>query len=209
MQFIQVGKFYGYLYPCTGSSCSENLVPRAKALTALIASNGTAFLVLTAFMGSLTFKWLFITQCIYCLILIVSNRSICEQGPALRSGYNWIQAELLNPSLSTVAQHVWPGSDSTNNTTTSMSASTPVETSVQRCVSSQIPLQLIFGLWLPCWIAYSRELQARKSFIRSRRGQAAYANAVFPSSWEMFMYALPAIAFPWAMLILTGTQLEY
>lgn len=188
MQFLQVGKFYDYLYPCTGSGCDENLVPRSRAIIALFSSNGAAFLIMTAFMGSLTFKWLFITQCVYSLILIVNNRSICSKGPALRSGY-----QLVNQFFSTLTQHVWPFS--TVDRLQSAHEIFKLESSVQQCVKSQIAMQLIFGLWLPCWVAYSRELQARKLFVRSRRGEAAYAYVIFPSSWEMFIYALPAVAF--------------
>ncbi|KAG7667593.1 hypothetical protein KSW81_001286 [Nannochloris sp. 'desiccata'] len=91
------------------------------------------------------------------------------------------------------------------------STTPPTELSVERCIGSQAALQLIFGLWIPCWIAYGREVQARKSFLRSRRGDSAYSNAIFPSKWEMFMFALPAAAvtFPWWMLISSGTHLEY
>ncbi|KAH7622763.1 hypothetical protein Ndes2526B_g03601 [Nannochloris sp. 'desiccata'] len=223
IQFLQVGRFYGHLYPCTGSGCDEALVPRAKALTALFSSNGAMFLVMTAFMGNLAFKWMFITQCIYCLVLIVSNRNICLRGPALRGAYNWIHGQLVNPFFSTLTGNFWPSASTTSlysaakviASSTALHSKTdsttpPTELSVERCIGSQAAFQLIFGLWIPCWIAYGREVQARKSFLRSRRGDSAYSNAIFPSKWEMFMCAcLPAVAFPWCMFILSGTHLEY
>jgi hypothetical protein len=218
LQFLQVGKYYDHLYPCTGAACNELKVPLAKAFTALASSNGVMFLIMTAFMGSLTFKWLFITQCINCLILIASNRSICVKGPALRRAYMWIHSQLVNPFFLKVAQHMWPTSSSSPSKVldaaaaalhTSSAASHVAESSVLRCIGSQVALQLVFGLWIPCWVAYARELQARKSFLRSRCGQNASAGALFPSSWEMFMYALPAVAFPWCLFIASGTHLEY
>ncbi|KAL4513392.1 hypothetical protein Ndes2526B_g07445 [Nannochloris sp. 'desiccata'] len=223
VQFLQFCKYYDHLYPCTGSGCDEALVPRAKALTALFSSNGAMLLVMTVFMGSLTFKWMFLTQCIYSLIFIVSNRNICLRGPALRGAYNWIHGQLVNPFFSTLTRNFWPSASTTSlysaakviASSTALHSKTdsttpPTELSVERCIGSQAAFQLIFGLWIPCWIAYGREVQARKSFLRSRRGDSAYSNAIFPSKWEMFMCAcLPAVAFPWCMFILSGTHLEY
>jgi hypothetical protein len=216
LQFFQVGRFYGHLYRCTGSNCNEAMVPRAKAIAALFSSNGVMFLVMAAFMGSLAFKWLFITQCIYFLVLFVSNRSICLKGPALRGAYNWILAITRD-------HHMWPLSffisiSEPGNVHAKVIAAAATlegsiaESSVRRCIGSQAALQLIFGLWIPCWIAYGREIQARKSFLRSQRGESASSNATFPSRWEVFVCAwLPAaaVAFPWLMLISSGTHLEY
>jgi len=208
MQFYQVGRFYGHLYTCTGSGCNEALVPGAKALAALFSSNGAMFLVIAAFMGSLAFKWLLITQCIYYLVLIVSNRSICMQGPALRGAYSWIHGQLVNPFLSKVITHMWPSGNVHAN---GIAAAATLEGSIDRCIASQAALQLIVGVWIPCWVAYSREVQARQSFLRSHCGESACYNAVFPSKWEMFTGAcLPtAVALPWLMLISSGTHLEY
>jgi hypothetical protein len=216
LQFFQVGKYFDHLYPCQGSACNEVSVPLVKAFTAVVSSNGAVFLIMTAFMGSLTFKWLFVTQCIYCLILIVSNRSICIKGPALRRGYNLIHSQLVKPFFlkitplfsSAIGSKIAAAGAAFNSTITS-ATTPPAESSVQRCIRSQVAVQLIFGFWLPCWIAYSRELQARKSFVKSRRGDSACRSFSFPSAFEMFMYALPSVAFPWCMFILSGTHVEY
>lgn len=201
-QFYQVGKYYGHMYPCTGD-CSEASVSLQKALIAVVSSNGTAFLIMTAFMGALTFKWLFLTQYLYFLILAVSNHNICIQSPALRRAYNWLHGKSLIPTLTGLARGLWPpdvslgqGIDANNE-------------SIDTCVTSQMALQLIFGLWLPSLLAYIKELNSRRLFLRARLGdEEAYRKVMFPSAWEVLIYAMPALAFPWILSFLSGAHLE-
>ena len=215
LQYYYVGKKYRLLYPCTGD-CTEGSVSLRKALTATASGNGTAFLILTTFMGSITFRWLFLAQYIYFLILVVSNRSICAQSPALRRAYTWMHSTLLEPIVGSIFTSMWPesfsveaaGAPVVTASETVASDAAVLESSIQTCVRFQLFFQLIAGLWIPCWLAYVRELAARRLFLRSHVGPAAERTAMFPSSWEMFVYATPALAFPWVFSALSGAHLE-
>ena len=204
MQFYQVGKYYGQMYPCIGD-CPEASISLRKAFTAVLASNGTAFLILTTFLGALTFKWLFITQYIYFLILTVSNRNICGQSPALRRAYNWLHDRALVSTLRRFAKNLWPVQLHLSTRSRAMSL---VDKSIDVCVSSQVVFQLVLGLWVPSFLAYRREVHSRRLFLSARLGEEASRKAIFPSPWEIFMYAMPALTFPWMLLVLFGANFE-
>ena len=151
-------------------------------------------------MGSQSsFRWLFITQYLYFLVLVVSNRSICIQSPALRKAYNLI--------ISTV------GGSGGGSGSGGAAAATgrSLSSSVELCVSCQTTTQLIFGLWIPCLMAYQRELEARREFLKSRVGAEVFRSIEpsLPSSHQdMLIYIMPALVFPWFFIAFSGAHLE-
>ena len=200
-QFYQVGQHYGVLYP---SSAVE--ITLRKALTAVVSSNGTLFLVLTAFMGSHKFRWLFITQYIYALILLLSNLNMCMQSPALRYAYSWMRHTLFIPTLSYFLTPKIIGdiftSTSTGGSSTGASPAAVAMTiddqhtnQLDACIWGQALLQLGFGLWVPCVFAYRRELLSRRHYL-AHRCKAAF----FPSTLDMFVYTMPALVLPWGFV---------
>lgn len=200
-QFYQVSQFYGYLYPCAGD-CTEGSVALKRALTAMVSGNGAAFLVLTATMGSLTFRWLFISQYFYFLLLVFGNRNICGQSPALRRGYTWLHAA-ISRAVERSTRALWPSASMASTVVENFRSLGFVSNTVGNCIVYQLLFQLIFGFWLPCWAAYARELQSRKEFLKARRRDR---GALYPSAWEVVLYTMPALAFPWIHAVLAELQ---
>jgi len=180
-QFYQVGVYYGHLYPCPGD-CSEASVSVARSLVAVVSGNGAMFLVLTTLMASLTFKWLFISQYFFFMVLILSNRRICAASLPLRKAYSGLHSILAGQGYFLLPT---------------------VHSSLHQCVLWQLILQLIFGLWLPCWVAYSRELGARRVFLQERHHEASY-----PSKWDVLLYVMPGMVFPWLSVALSEMNLK-
>lgn len=189
LQFMQVSKQYDLLYPCSGD-CLETSVPLAKALTAATAANGAVFLLLTGTVGCLTFRWLFITQYTYFVILLLSNQSICAKSPALRRAFvfiweffreHWITSMFAAPVTHLLASGEVLGGKKMR--------------SLRVCIVAQGITQLALGLWLSWMVAYARESANRRMFLR-RRG----LTGLFPSQWETIVYALAPIVYSFQLM---------
>lgn len=119
---------------------------------------------------------------------------MCSRSPALQASYSWISrrlvqpaARLLAPSLPLFKALAMPPGRSHRPTV-------PVSEALLRCASYQSVLQVVLGLWVPSWLAYRRELRARKDFLSAH---GALPIKCLRSQWDFFIYAMPAFTFPW------------
>lgn len=168
--------YYPLLYPPVDAPTSF------QVMASLVTANGTAWLLLTALVGSLPFWQLLPAQLIYLLTLTAYNGSICRQSPALRAAYGDL---LRTVGLLTTDPHA-------HNAEAAASAA-----ALAGCVQLQAATQLALGFLLPLYCVYLSEARQRMAFLgfRGVRG----ASCCEGPALGFVRLALPALT-PWLLL---------
>jgi len=190
MNYVQVTvQYYSHLY--FQGPGSPNVVQK---LSALLTANGVAYLVLSTFMGALPFKWGFLMQAVYLIVLMTTNAKICADSSALRGAYSWVANALTVFSSSSSSSAGQPYDCFTESSDAAMG-----KPCLDNCIRYQAVLQLVLGVCLPSFLAYNRELAMRKNFLEQRRVRYEYNQ---PTSLDFLVFLLPTLILPWSMLLM-------
>ena len=176
IQYIQTSiQYYGQLYYSPEGSSATYL----QLISAILTANGVAWLVMTGLLGSLPFKYGFLVQAMYGLILVVGNSSMCHTSTALKNAYTFLSNRMVKHVLGSQFP-LFVGKEE------------------EVCIFYQTLLQFLFGICLTCAVAYQRELTQRKVFLH--RQNVRY-DARYPSLTTYFYFLMPVVLLPWAGIL--------
>lgn len=205
-QYYFVGRYYDGLYPC-----SDDEVTVWRMFTAVISGNGALFLCMTFFAGSILFKWLFIAQYSYLLVLIFNNVTMCAKSPALRQAYTWFNYKCILAVLHRAIDFLNNFGDwlkMHDFSYKSFQAFAQLlgklhgigRSSIQHgqltheaCAFYQLLFQLVFGFWIPCYAAFKHEIEFRNKFLgqfNKRIDERTICGTVF------LTYTFPVVILP-------------